>query len=233
MGAGGPKALAHLHGEPLVVHAVRALAAAGSVRLVVVAAPTDDVEAVRGLLTHALAGLAGPGVPVVVVPGGPTRSLSVQAALKALPEDVDVVLVHDAARPLVPVGLVEAVDAAVRAGHPAVVPALPVVDTVKRVAPAADLPGVEEVVGTAERSALRAVQTPQGFRRDTLAQAYAAAERDGVLDATDDAGLVERMGVPVVVVPGDEQAFKVTRPLDLLLADAVLTSRRAAHGGPG
>jgi 2-C-methyl-D-erythritol 4-phosphate cytidylyltransferase len=215
------------------VHAVRALAAAGSVRLVVVAAPTDDVEAVRGLLTHALAGLAGPGVPVVVVPGGPTRSLSVQAALKALPEDVDVVLVHDAARPLVPVGLVEAVDAAVRAGHPAVVPALPVVDTVKRVAPAADLPGVEEVVGTAERSALRAVQTPQGFRRDTLAQAYAAAERDGVLDATDDAGLVERMGVPVVVVPGDEQAFKVTRPLDLLLADAVLTSRRAAHGGPG
>ncbi len=142
-------------------------------------------------------------MPVVVVPGGPTRSLSVQAALKALPEDVDVVLVHDAARPLVPVGLVEAVDAAVRAGHPAVVPALPVVDTVKRVAPAADLPGVEEVVGTAERSALRAVQTPQGFRRDTLAQAYAAAERDGVLDATDDAGLVERMGVPVVVVPGD------------------------------
>jgi 2-C-methyl-D-erythritol 4-phosphate cytidylyltransferase len=208
------------------VHAVRLLAAADPVVLVVVAAPPDDVEAVSALLARVL-----PDVPVRVVAGGATRSRSVLAALGVLPVDVDVVLVHDAARPLTPVGLVEAVDAAVRGGHPAVVPALPVVDTVKRVAPDPDGYGVEEVVGTAERAALRAVQTPQGFRRDTLEDAYAAAEADGTLDATDDAGLVERRGVPVVVVPGDEQAFKVTRPLDLLLADAVLTQRHGAHGG--
>ena len=208
------------------MHAVRLLAAADPVVLVVVAAPPDDVEAVSALLARVL-----PDVPVRVVAGGATRSRSVLAALGVLPVDVDVVLVHDAARPLTPVGLVEAVDAAVRGGHPAVVPALPVVDTVKRVAPDPDGYGVEEVVGTAERAALRAVQTPQGFRRDTLEDAYAAAEADGTLDATDDAGLVERRGVPVVVVPGDEQAFKVTRPLDLLLADAVLTQRHGAHGG--
>jgi 2-C-methyl-D-erythritol 4-phosphate cytidylyltransferase len=126
------------------------------------------------------------------------------------------------------VGLVEAVDAAVRAGHAAVVPGLPVVDTVKRVA--ATQLGVDEVVGTLDRSPLRAVQTPQGFRREVLEQAYAQAAQRGDLDATDDAGLVERLGVPVSVVPGDEQAFKVTRPLDLLLADAVLTQRHAAGG---
>jgi 2-C-methyl-D-erythritol 4-phosphate cytidylyltransferase len=164
------------------------------------------------------------------VAGGSTRARSVQAALRAVPADVDVVLVHDAARPLTPVGLVEAVDAAVRAGHPAVVPALPVVDTVKAVAPGEF--GVEEVVGTVDRAPLRAIQTPQGFRRDVLEQAYAQAAVAGDLDATDDAGLVERLGVPVAVLPGDEQAFKVTRPLDLLLADAVLTQRGLAGGHP-
>jgi 2-C-methyl-D-erythritol 4-phosphate cytidylyltransferase len=209
-----------------VVHAVRLLCAADPVGLVVVAAPPDDRDAVAALLARVL-----PAAAVRVVAGGESRSRSVRAALAVLPDEVDVVLVHDAARPLTPVGLVEAVDAAVRGGHPAVVPALPVVDTVKAVAPDPDGSGVEEVVGTAERAALRAVQTPQGFRRDTLDQAYAAAEAEGALDATDDAGLVERLGVPVVVVPGDEQAFKVTRPLDLLLADAVLTLRHAAHGG--
>jgi 2-C-methyl-D-erythritol 4-phosphate cytidylyltransferase len=209
-----------------VVHAVRLLCAADPVGLVVVAAPPDDRDAVAALLARVL-----PAAAVRVVAGGESRSRSVRAALAVLPDEVDVVLVHDAARPLTPVGLVEAVDAAVRGGHPAVVPALPVVDTVKAVAPDPDGSGVEEVVGTAERAALRAVQTPQGFRRDTLDQAYAVAEAEGALDATDDAGLVERLGVPVVVVPGDEQAFKVTRPLDLLLADAVLTLRHAAHGG--
>jgi 2-C-methyl-D-erythritol 4-phosphate cytidylyltransferase len=73
------------------------------------------------------------------------------------------------------------------------------------------------------------VQTPQGFRRDVLDEAYVVAARSGWLDVTDDAGLVERLGYPVSVVPGDELAFKVTRPLDLVLADAVLTARASAH----
>ncbi|NUP32460.1 MAG: 2-C-methyl-D-erythritol 4-phosphate cytidylyltransferase, partial [Streptomycetaceae bacterium] len=129
---------------------------------------------------------------------------------------------HDAARPFVPVGVVEAVVAAVESGAPAVVPALPVVDTVKEVAAEG---GAEHVVRTVDRASLRAVQTPQGFRRDVLAAAHAAAAPGG--DTTDDAGMVERMGVAVTVVPGSEEAFKVTRPFDLLLAEALLAKRRA------
>lgn len=189
---------------------------------VVVAAPRDDVEHVSLLLAR-----LSLAAEVCVVAGGASRSESVHRALTTLAADVDVVLVHDAARPLTPVSLVEAVDAAVRAGHAAVVPGIAVADTIKQVsADAEDLP---RVVATVHRSSLRAVQTPQGFRRDVLDRAYAAATRDGTLDATDDAGLVERLGHPVAVVPGDELAFKVTRPLDLLLADAVLSQRAAAH----
>jgi len=207
------------------VHSVRLLASSGAVSTVVVAAPADDVDYVVHLL-----GETGCDAEVQVVPGGATRSQSVRRALQTLADDVDVVLVHDAARPLTPVGLVDAVDAAVRAGHGAVVPGVPVTDTVKQVAETAE--GVFPlVVGTVDRSVLRAVQTPQGFRRDLLEAAYAAALADGSLDATDDAGLVERLGHPVAVVPGEETAFKVTRPLDLVLADAVLTARSGIHDG--
>lgn len=191
----------------------------------VVAAPGDEVSHVGDLLASLHL-----DARVVVVPGGGSRSASVLCALQTLSEDVDVVLVHDAARPLTPVGLVDAVDAAVRAGHDAVVPAVPVADTIKRVAEPSE-GGLLRVHATVERSALRAIQTPQGFRRWVLDAAYAAAVADGSLDATDDAGLVERLGHAVAVVPGEEAAFKVTRPLDLLLADAVLTARAAAHHG--
>lgn len=215
LGAGAPKALRTLGGVPLLVHAVRALAAARAVGLVVVAAPPDDVAQVRALLAdHEV------GAEVAVVAGGATRQESVRLALAALTPDVEVVLVHDAARPLVPVELVDRVAAAVRHGAAAVVPGLPVADTVKRVE-AGD--GGERVVETLDRAALRAIQTPQGFRRDVLEAAHAAATDD----ATDDAGLVERAGATVTVVPGSEEAFKVTRPLDLLLAEAVLARRRA------
>ena len=110
--------------------------------------------------------------------------------------------------------------AALAGGADAVIPALPVTDTVKRVDAA------EQVVETVDRSVLRAVQTPQGFRRDVLEQAHAAPGADA-LEATDDAGLVERIGRPVLVVPGSEEAFKVTRPLDLVLAEAVHAARAA------
>lgn len=123
-------------------------------------------------------------------------------------------LVHDAARALTPPALVEAVAAAVRAGHQAVIPVLPVVDTIKEV----DADGV--VLGTVDRSALRAVQTPQGFRREVLAAAHAAAGDP----LTDDAGLVEQQGVPVFCVPGSEYALKVTRPFDLTLAEQLLAA---------
>ncbi|MEU4644236.1 2-C-methyl-D-erythritol 4-phosphate cytidylyltransferase [Micromonospora sp. NPDC023814] len=206
LGPGRPKALRLLAGEPLLVHAVRRLAAARSVHTIVVAAPAAEVAAVRDLL--------GPVAPVTVVPGGAERQASVAAALAAVPAGPEIVLVHDAARALTPPDLVESVAAAVRAGHDAVIPVLPVVDTIKEV-------GAGEVVlGTVDRSALRAVQTPQGFRRAVLAAAHAAAGDP----LTDDAGLVEKQGIPVLCVPGSEYALKVTRPFDLALAEHLLAA---------
>ena len=215
LGPGAPKALRTLAGQPMLLHAVRALAAARSIDLVVVAAPEDGVDEARSIL----AGL-DTEAEIVIVSGGETRQDSVARALLALPADVDVVLVHDAARPLVPPDVVDRVSAAVRGGHDAVIPTLGVVDTIKEVDE-----GV--VVGTLDRSRVHAVQTPQGFARAVLQRAHASSEGS---DATDDAGLVERMGVAVHTVVGDEEAFKITRPLDLVLAEAILVRRRASGG---
>ncbi|WP_326659305.1 2-C-methyl-D-erythritol 4-phosphate cytidylyltransferase [Streptomyces sp. NBC_00385] len=225
LGPGAPKALRALGGTPMLIHAVRAMAASRHVSLVVVVAPPEGAPEVRHLLDeHALP----ERTDFLVVPGGGTRQESVKLGLDALPEDVAVVLVHDAARPLVPVDTVDAVIEAVRDGAPAVVPALPLADTVKEVEPGA--PGESEpVLSTPVRARLRAVQTPQGFDRDTLMRAHEEVAVSGE-GATDDAGMVERLGAPVVVVPGHEEAFKVTRPLDLVLAEAVLARRRANDG---
>jgi 2-C-methyl-D-erythritol 4-phosphate cytidylyltransferase len=191
-----PKALRPLGGIPMLVHAVRALAASRVVDIVVVAAPEDSAENVAGMLAE-----QSFGAEVVVVTGGDTR--------------------HDAARPLVPVEVVTAVASAVRSGLPAVVPALHVVDTIKRV------DAVEDVQETIDRSDLRAIQTPQGFQRQVLQRAHASVDLDAS-PATDDAGLVERLGITVHVIPGHEEAFKVTRPFDVVMAEAVLARRRAA-----
>ncbi|WP_377270628.1 2-C-methyl-D-erythritol 4-phosphate cytidylyltransferase [Peterkaempfera sp. SMS 1(5)a] len=229
LGPGAPKALRELGGVPMLVHAVRALARSRAVGLVVVAAPPDGVAEVAALLgDHGL-----PRGEIRVVAGGASRQESVRLGLAAVPEDVEVVLVHDAARPLVPVEVVDAVVEAVRGGAEAVVPAVPLADTVKRVEPRAD--GTPEpVLDTPDRASLRAVQTPQGFRRETLQTVHDRALTDESVGAlpqvTDDAGLVERYGGTVVVVPGHGEAFKVTRPLDLVLAEAVLARRRATDG---
>ena len=223
LGPGAPKALRALNGTPMLVHAVRAMAASRAVSLVVVVAPPDGAAEVKALLdTHALP----ERTDFLVVPGGDSRQESVKYGLDALPPGIDIVLVHDAARPLVPVDTVDAVIEAVRDGAPAVVPALPLADTVKQVEPAS-VPGEPEpVVATPERARLRAVQTPQGFDRATLVRAH-----DTVTDnVTDDASMVEQLGLRVVVVPGHEEAFKVTRPLDLVLAEAVLARRRLNDG---
>lgn len=204
LGAGAPKALRTLAGRTLLDHAVERLRRATRVDLVVVAVPAGEADRLSEELS------------VTAVTGGADRQESVAAALAALPAEVDVVLVHDAARPLVPPALVDAVVDAVLAGAPAVVPGLPVADTIKRV----DDEG--RVLETPARASLRAVQTPQGFRRDVLERAHREAPRG--TPVTDDAGLVELLGVPVLVVPGSEDAFKVTRPADLGRAEALLAT---------
>jgi len=166
------------------------------------------------------AALAEFGDRVTVVPGGADRTESVRLALHsalAVVPETEIVLVHDAARAFTPPGLVRSVTAAVAAGAPAVVPVLPVTDTVKRV----DAAGV--VVETPSRVDLRAVQTPQGFAVDVLRRAHEAAGSgtDTGAGATDDAGLVERIGVPVHTVPGDVAAMKITTSFDLAVAEAV------------
>ncbi|AVH58000.1 MULTISPECIES: 2-C-methyl-D-erythritol 4-phosphate cytidylyltransferase [Streptomyces] len=223
LGPGAPKALRALNGTPMLIHAVRAMAASRAVSLVVVVAPPDGAAEVKALLdTHALP----ERTDFLVVPGGDSRQESVKCGLDALPPGIDIVLVHDAARPLVPVDTVDAVIEAVREGALAVVPAMPLADTVKQVEPAAAPGAPEPVVTTPERALLRSVQTPQGFDRETLVRAHETVN-DNV---TDDASMVEQMGLRVVVVPGHEEAFKVTRPLDLVLAEAVLARRRLNDG---
>ncbi|HRA50785.1 2-C-methyl-D-erythritol 4-phosphate cytidylyltransferase [Actinotalea sp.] len=223
LGGGGPKALVELGGVPLVVRAAHALLGSGVVDHLVVTAPGDAVVQVADALAR-----AEPPVAADVVVGGASRQASVAAGLAvvaALPGAGPglVVLVHDAARPQVPADVVRRVVAAVRAGHGAVVPGLPVTDTVKQVDAPRD--GAARVLGTPDRRALRAVQTPQGFTLDVLARAHgagAARAGDEATAATDDAALVEALGLDVWVVDGHEDAMKITTARDLAVAHALL-----------
>jgi len=180
-----------------------------------------------GVVLAVLPERAGEAEPAAdrVVAGGASRSESVRAALAAVPASVDVVVVHDGARPLASPALFEAVVAAVQGGADAAVPALPLADTVKRV-----LDGV--VTATLDRAGLVAVQTPQAFTAAALRRAHAAAssrEAAGTAfwhAATDDAALVEALGGRVVVVPGEADNAKLTTAADLV------TARRVLHGAP-
>ncbi|MFM7068914.1 MAG: 2-C-methyl-D-erythritol 4-phosphate cytidylyltransferase, partial [Actinomycetes bacterium] len=147
-----------------------------------------------------------------VVAGGPTRSASVRLGIAALPAAARVVLVHDAARPLAPVEVFRRVVASIRSGAAAVVPVVPLVDTIRTVE--------GELI---DRDRLVAVQTPQGFLRSALEAAHATDA-----DATDDAGLMELIGAEVVTVPGDPVNIKITTPSDLLVAAALLATGDAA-----
>jgi 2-C-methyl-D-erythritol 4-phosphate cytidylyltransferase len=199
LGADVPKAFCTVRGRTLLSYAHARFAAHPMVGRVIVVAPADRIGDAKAL--------TGPDV----VAGGATRQASVAAGLAVVPPDVDAVLVHDVARAFVPADVIDRVVAALRDGADAVIPTRPVTDTIKRV----DAGG--RVIDTVARSTLVAVQTPQGFRRDVLIAAHAA----GSGDVTDDAGLVEALGGTVVAVDGADEAFKITRPWDLLLAEAL------------
>jgi 2-C-methyl-D-erythritol 4-phosphate cytidylyltransferase len=200
-----PKALVPLHGRPMLSWALDAFLDHPDIDSVVVVAPADAVAAVRADL----------GGVATVVAGGASRQRSVDLGLAALEADVELVLVHDAARPLVEASVISAVVARLRQGDPAVIPVLPVTDTVKRV----DSSG--RVIATVDRAELRAVQTPQGFSRAVLTAAHRAAEQRSLAEVTDDAGLLEALGVAVQTVAGAEICFKITTPYDLLLAHRI------------
>ena len=203
-----PKAFVDLGGSTLLQRSVDGLRASGAVDRIVVMVPVELVQHTRELL----------GSSVTVVAGASERTESVRLGL-AEAGDAEIVLVHDAARALTPPSLIARVVAEVRAGRGAIVPALPVTDTVKSV----DIMGA--VVGTPDRATLRAIQTPQGFRADLLTRAY--TETSDI--ATDDAGLVERLGELVHTIVGESLAFKITTPFDLLLAQAILADAALAE----
>lgn len=202
---GGMKQFHDLCGRPVASWSVAvARAAADGVVLVVPAEGglpgPDSVEA------------AGLGADLVVV-GGATRAASVRAGLEAVPDDAAIVVVHDAVRPLADVALFDAVVGAVRSGAAGAIPTLPVSDTLKRVEG-------DRVRSTVDREGLVTVQTPQAFDASTLRRAH-----HGGGEATDDAALLEQLGVSVCTVVGDPRNVKVTRPEDLELAAALLRAR--------
>jgi 2-C-methyl-D-erythritol 4-phosphate cytidylyltransferase len=208
MSAGVPKAFIPLAGVPMFLHSVRVFDAAPSVGAIAVVVPADRMEDTRALLAgHERA---------TVVAGGERRQDSVRAGLDSAREFDGVVLVHDAARPLVDVALVEAVAAAAAEGG-AAIPVLPVADTIKRVEHGL-------VKETIDRAALGAAQTPQGFRAAVLRRAYDAA---GAALLTDEAMAVERMGGRVRAIPGSAENRKLTTPDDLAWAEDALRRRGA------
>ncbi len=200
LGAGAPKAFVGLDAHTILRHALDQVFA-GPLAQVIVVAPA---ERAGDALTEARAAAGGRGDLVQVVAGGATRQASVAAGLSAVWPDVEYVLVHDAARALTPPAVFARVLDALEGGAAAVLPVLPVIDTIKRVDGAF-------VVEAVDRETLAAAQTPQGFRRSVLDAAYA----DAATDHTDDAALVQAAGITVATVPGSELAFKITTPADL------------------
>lgn len=200
LGADVPKAFVEIAGRTLLARAITTFAAHPAIEPVIVVAPRTHVDRAAELSR----------TPVVA--GGDTRQASVAAGLAALGEDVEFVLVHDVARPFVPMAVIDAVLDSLRGGAQAVVPVVPIHDTIRRMA-------VDGTLGeVVDRATLAAVQTPQGFRRELLIAAHQAA---GERVATDDATLVEALGEHVTAVAGDDRAFKITTPLDLAYAETI------------
>ena len=214
LGSDRPKGFVHVAGEPLIARSIRAMAATPEIDRIVPVVPPGDLERYREVVTR-LRDVAGLRAPVR---GGAERQDSVRAGLRSLADDVEWVVVHDGARPLVEAGDVARVlEAARRSG--AALLAEPVRDTIKRVR--------RSRVQTIPRSECYAAQTPQVFRRALLRDALEKAEAEGLL-GTDDGELVERLGHSVEIVLGSPDNFKITYPGDVEAAERVLRARGAA-----
>lgn len=209
LGLDRPKAFAKLNGRPLLAESLERLEGSEWVDAIVVVAP-EEWEEPSILLAEEI----GAGKVTACVMGGATRAESVRAGVAEVPEDALVVLVHDAARPLLPAEVVERVLAPLGEGWDGAVPSLPLADTLKR----AD--GEGTVVETVDRTGLNAVQTPQAFLAPVLREALAGE----LASATDCAALVEACGGRVRLVDGDARLLKVTTASDLAFVEGLLSS---------
>ena len=220
MGAEMPKQFLELDGTPLVIHSVRRIASCPLVTDILVATRADVVESLRERLrVEKLA------QPVRVVRGGDSRQESVALALREVSNDTEIVLVHDAVRPFVTrEQIARVIDEGRRCG--AAILGIPAMDTVKEVKRASLPEDVALIIGTVPRERVVLAQTPQAFSTKLLKDAFARAQADGV-SASDEAGLVERLGHDVHVVLGSERNIKITRPSDMDLARFYLEQERA------
>jgi 2-C-methyl-D-erythritol 4-phosphate cytidylyltransferase len=218
MGRDVSKQYLSLGGTPLLVHTLKVFEECPLVDALLVVVPPQDIEFVRNnvLAPWNMKKVAG------VIPGGKERQDSVRAGIEALDPDAGVVIVHDAVRPFITVELIsQCIRAAGEEGAVAV--GVPLKDTVKEIAPDG------RVMRTCDRSLLWLTQTPQAFRRDIIENAHRAAVRDG-FRGTDDASLVERLGIAVRMIRGDYGNIKITTPEDLVIAEAMLAASLKAKG---
>lgn len=223
LGLGIPKALAQLNNRSLLEHTLDRIAGSILINQVIVVLPPDDTQMTKLCQRHA--------INPEIVTGGATRNDSVRAGLSQLAPETHGVLIHDAARCLTPSALFDAVAQSIIGGAKAVIPVLPVVDTIKSVEqdPAGD---DFYVNGTPARESLRAVQTPQGFHAPTLIAAHHQAadwEASRAQNITDDAMLLEMLGERVMTIPGSAEALKITTPLDLKIAQVILDQLTTSH----
>lgn len=217
MGGLVPKSFLLLAGRSLVLRALDRFFSARSIGKVILVVAGKELQRSQALLQS---DLHLSHRPWTLQTGGATRQQSVRRGLEKLDPDCEIVVIHDAARPLVSAALIErCVDEASRAG--AVVAGVPVKDTIKVVS------DQHWVQTTPARNSLWEIQTPQAFRKELIVQAHDRAFRQAI-DATDDSTLVEQMGKPVLVVPGETTNIKITTPEDILLAEALLREGRAS-----
>ena len=219
MGAETPKQFMELDGTPIVIHSLRRIASCAQVTDIIVATRADEVARLEERI-----GREKFKQTVRVVKGGDSRQYSVAAALREVAKDTEIVLVHDAVRPFVTTEQIARVIEEARRCEAAIL-GIPAMDTVKEVKRASLPEDVALIIGTMPRERVVLAQTPQAFATKLLKEAFARAEADGV-NASDEAGLVERMGHDVHVVLGSERNMKITKPADMQLARFYLESER-------
>jgi 2-C-methyl-D-erythritol 4-phosphate cytidylyltransferase len=222
MGAETPKQFLELDGMPLILFTLRRLAASAAITEFFISTRAEDIVSLQDTVAK-----AGLGRPARVVHGGDTRQQSVANALAQVDPTTEIVLVHDAVRPFVTLEQIERVIAEARTRGAAIL-GIPAIDTVKEVKRASLPQDVALITSTIPRERIVLAQTPQAFQYELIRDAFRAGQKDGVT-ASDESGLVERLGHDVYVVQGSDRNLKITRPADMELARFYLAQERAGR----